>query len=93
MAKLKGGQRVRIINSVNNPSHVGCEATVICPIGYGYVIRIDGIPSNHYSGEWMALESNLAPLVNPDEEAWTAFKKLHLTPDPALILAKETVKC
>lgn len=105
MAKFKVGDRVRIIgpewsqhigktgtiwrrqdgNWGNYSTSRGVPADAL-----GFTVDIDGIGKFHPSGNYFAYEvHNLAPLVPPHEEAWQAFKRLHLTPDPALIVAKE----
>lgn len=93
MAKFFVGQRVKVVRT-DNPflkRLVGKECTVITrhEPRFGedrWVVE----PIDHTSDLWedpIFVESHLAPLVNPDELAWQAFKTQHLTPDP--ILAKE----
>ena len=57
----------------------------------GYAVDIDGFGKTHDDdlGSFYAfIGEELRPIVNPDETAWTEFKR-YLQPDPAVILAKE----
>jgi len=89
MAKFKVGQRVRVVKSkFSYPECVGCEGTIVALQFGGYRLNVDGHKTTS-GAPFYADEDQLEPLVNPDELAWQAFKSQHLTPDPALILAKE----
>lgn len=105
MAKFKVGDRVRIIGPEDclHLGKQGCiwhignnnwhprEISAGTPANaLAYSVWIDGIGIGDSDGTEFAFEAHeLAPLVNPDEEAWLEFKKL-LQPNPS-ILAKETV--
>ena len=105
MANFKVGDRVRIIGpswgsyfgKTGTIWGVGpCNwATRGRLAGYtqgsiGYRVDVDGVGRKHNSGFSIAYESHhLVPLTPSHEEAWQAFKRLHLTPKPSLILAKE----
>lgn len=62
------------------------------PNAVGYSINVDGVGRYHFGTRTIiAYEAHeLAPLGNPDEEAWQEFKKL-LQPNPAILLAKVTL--
>ena len=96
--KFKIGDRVRIVGShfKQNSIAVGKEGIVVGPFDKypsspvpGYKVNIVGYTHPLY-GAWVVEPENMRPLINPDEQAWEAFKSLHLKPDPALILAKVT---
>ena len=97
MKTFKVGDRVRIVGAhfQENRLHIGKEATVVKPyddypmcLEAGYGICIDGAPTPFGFKFWVASPQHLEPIVNPDETAWTEFKR-YLQPDPAVILAKE----
>ena len=96
--KFKIGDRVRIV--LTESIDFGKEASVIgvyqnarTQLGVKplvYQVEVDGIgridPDNGYP---IGFEpQDLEPIVNPDETAWTEFKR-YLQPDPAVILSKE----
>ena len=99
MSKFKVGDRVRIV-CPEVPRH-GCEGTIyqrgngMWSKEYGYLkgqigwrVDVDGWGKRDSNGAAFAyLDSQLEPIVNPDETAWTEFKR-YLQPDP-IILAKE----
>lgn len=95
---FKVGDRVRIVGATfdHHRSYIGKQATIVRGYGnhngsplMGYGIDVDGFAPPMFFEYWVALPEHLAPLINPDELAWIAFRDLHLKPDPALILAKE----
>lgn len=60
------------------------------PDAIAYRVEVDGIGRDHPDGNsFIAFQGHrLEPIVNPDETAWTEFKR-YLQPDPAVILSKE----
>lgn len=56
-----------------------------------YLLCVDGVGDTYPddpNSEIAAFGYDIEPIVNPDETAWTEFKR-YLQPDPAVILAKE----
>lgn len=101
MKSFKVGDRVRIVcpHSVANDDTGTVVGTCtgrgistvtgeVLPKAFRYGVRADNNHSPKPTGEFYYLPEELRPIVNPDETAWTEFKR-HLQPGPAIILAKE----
>lgn len=98
MKTFKVGDRVRIKCAKSYSGCNGKSATIVAYTcghwrngerGFGYDVEVDGIGRfGKYGGQLSYKAHELEPIVNPDEQAWTEFKR-YLQPDPAVILAKE----
>ena len=99
--KFKIGDRVRIVcphsvahgdtGTIFDTSTRRSTATVtkaILPAAFRYGVEADNNSPPSGRRCFYYLPEELRPIVNPDETAWTEFKR-YLQPDPAVILAKE----
>lgn len=88
MAKFKVGDRVRLkgpaIAEFAKPL-VGKEAILIGKSrAFDDCWQIDLLPPSQFA-EQVWTELNMEPITNPHQEAWEAFKTLHLVGKPELV--------
>lgn len=103
MKSFKVGDRVRIVcpaSPRNGKTGTVWKISVWKPSDYSVVMKhaiagecafmvdIDGLGRGDDEADFAYCKVDLRPIVNPDETAWTEFKR-HLQPGPAIILAKE----
>lgn len=93
---MKVGDRVKYVYQGDALVPYGCVGTIeanhMCfKTDDEHFVRFDTLASPHWSGLWTCYECDLAPLTNPDTEAWKAFKEL-LKPNPAILAARDPAK-
>jgi len=105
MSKFRVGDRVKVIApGLESTGKAGTimgkkifgsvlnELTgVRSPRRWDWPVMIDGWESDHSTRCYFYGDADLAPLTNPDTEAWKAFKEL-LKPNPAILKAKDPAK-